>query len=278
MSCQRFTRISEASFRPCRWRRPRLHEGVGRLCCTVLFPAIVLGLLGCAATPKVPPVELTLTLNAASYQIGEPVLATVRFANESQGAEAGGAPIVIPALDESTLKFHLMERGSPVPMRRRPVLPEKPQPEARTVAAHESVSRTFLFTRLTAEPGEWALQVALSGCESQGATVEVVPAYYSRLAEYHVTDKVMFKRDPNSGLITREQATALARERAGQPEAAPARAVLVPIGETGLYEWTLFMGEQKGWPEDGMAFTVNPYSGAVEALKAREPDKEGRKG
>ncbi len=254
------------------------HPIVAGFCCTVLFVAIATGCAGCAATPKEAPVELTLTLNATTYRIGEPVLATVRFSNGSAGAEGAAPTIMVPALDENTLRFHVAERGSLVRARRSPVLPARTEPEAHMLAPGESASRTFLFTQLTAAPGDRALQVALSGCESQGGTVEVMPTYYSRLAAYHVSDQVMFQRDPNSGLITREQALALAEEHAAKAGPEPSGAVLVPLGNTGLYEWAIYTGDEKDWLKAGPAFMVNPYSGAVENPDARETGEEGGKG
>jgi hypothetical protein len=242
-----------------------------------LLGAVVLAIEGCAVTPKEARVELTVSLNADSYQIGEPVLATVRFTNEAEGAKNGAPQLVVPALDDSTLKFYMAKQGSAVRMKRQPVLPENSPPEAHTLPAQKSVSRTFLFTRLTAEPGDWGLVAALSGCQSQTGTVGLMPTYYSKIAEYRVTDKVMLQRDPYSGLITRDQAIALARKQAAKGDAEGARAVLVPLEDTGLYVWTVFVGEGKDWLHDATAFTVNPYSGAVEALQFTEPPQEGGK-
>jgi len=261
------------------WIRRRvatwLHGTPRGLGYAAVLGVVVLAIEGCAVAPKQASVDLTVSLNADSYGIGEPVLATVRFANNAESAKSGDPQLVVPALDHSTLKFYIAKQGSPVRVKRLPVLPEHSPPEAHSLPAQGSASRTFLFTRLTAEPGNWELVAALSGCQSQAGTVELMPTYYSKRAGYRVTDKVVLQRDPYSGLITQGQATALVRTRAGTSQANDVRAVLVPLEDTGLYLWTVFVGERKDWSHDGRAFTVNPYSGAVKVLRFNEPPEEG---
>ena len=231
---------------------------------------------GCATVPREVPLEVTLALNADSYQIGEPALATVTVTDKGQPASgaAGQPDVLVPALDDTTLRFHVAQQGSPLQVRRKPVLPQTCAPEPHALAGGQSVSRTFLFTRLTEEPGQWALVVTLSGCQSPAGAAQVMPAYYSKMAEFRVADTVMFKRD-SDGLITKEQAVALVRKHAGCGEDVPARVVPVPLEGTGLYVWTVFLGSADDPLRNAAAFTVNPYSGLVGPLELAEPSGGG---
>jgi hypothetical protein len=101
-----------------------------------------------------------------------------------------------------------------------------------------------------------------------------MPAYYSKMVEFRVTDTVMFKRD-SDGLITKEQAVALARKYAGCGEDVPARVVPVPLEGTGLYWWAVFLGDADDPLRNAAAFTVNAYSGLVGPLKLAEPSGGG---
>lgn len=255
------------------WRRsPML--GV----CRIAFAlAVLLSAAGCATTPSRLAVGVNLSLNAQSYQIGEPVLATVEVVNqgESLGTGTSGPPLILSALDNSTLTFYLAQKGSPVRMKRKPVLPENSPGDARTVAVRQSTSRTLLFDRLTTEAGDWAMMATLSGCRTEAGKAEVEPTYYSKMAEFHVTDKVMFKRDPYSGLIMREEAIRLARERAGTNASEGMRAVLVPLGDGSIYVWHVLIGGGEDPVHKATKLAVNPYSGAVEPLELGEPSQEG---
>jgi len=238
--------------------------------CGAVLLAALLGAAGCSTVPRTDAVELRLTLDADSYDIGAPVLATVQVRNT---ADEG---LMLPALDGSTLKFLSGQPGTGVRVRREPVLPEHAPGRPRTVAPGESEWRTFLFTRLTPEAGAWGLMAALSGCRIGSETGEPLPTCYSESVRYEVSESVRFERDPYSGILTREQAVALVRQAGGAAADADLRAVLVPVGESGLYVWTIFPQTAGGEVVRESGFMVNPYSGAVEPLEMSEPQQEGK--
>jgi len=230
---------------------------------------MVLAVAGCATVPAQAPPHVALSLNAASYQIGEPVVATVQVANESK------SELVVPALDATTLKFYSAQPGGGVPIKSDPVLPGNLPGESHVLAPRGSVARAFLFTQLTQEPGEWGLVAVLSGCRRSGAG-EAMVASYSETAPYRVGETVAFERDRHTGLITRNQAILLARNGAGLSEDAEARALLMPLADSGLSVWVVLLGGGEKWLREAAAFTVNPYSGSVRALEPNEPLQEGQ--
>jgi hypothetical protein len=242
----------------------------------VLHVGFLMGALatsvGCAASgPPEHEADVLLRLDGATYKLGQPVEATVSVTNN------GDTDLLVPALDNSALKFRWGHPGAGQVLVRRPVLPAQSAGSPRVVGPGKSTSRTFLFTGLTAEPGECGLMVGLSDCRSAGAEDLPLPAYYSEPAMFTVSDELMFERDPYSGIIVRRQALALARKAGGVDETVPAGAVLVPTGETGLYLWVAWLGAGEDPLKAQAAFTVNPYSGVVKALEVGEPPAERTK-
>ncbi len=237
----------------------------------VLAAGAILALAGCASADLNPPAEVRLFVDGDTYRLGEPVRATVVVGN------AGEPGLLVPGLDERTLTFYFGQPGTGVRMRRSPVLPQGVPSLPRVLGPQERASREFLFTRLTGEAGQWGLMVALSGAARAEERAELLTTAYSRPVEFRVTDEVMLERDPYSGLITREQALALARERGGLPGDAPLRAVLVPLAETGLFTWVVFRDGGGGLVEGIAGCTVNPYSGVVSPLEMGTSLDEGKK-
>ena len=218
---------------------------------------------GCAAAQAaeapIPPVEVTLSLDAQDYRIGEPLWVTVTVRNTT------ARELIVPPLDGNSLAFRCAQQGSAQPPRRRePVLPALSDAAPRTLAVQGMGSRRLVFTLLTAEPGQWGLVASLSGCAAAGGDAELAPTCYSNPAYYTVSETVALRRDSVSGIITREQAIELARGQAGVVPGARARAVLVPYGDLGIYDWLVSFGGGEGDAlTEGSAFAINPYTGAV---------------
>ena len=229
------------------------------------------GAAGCSTVsvkPTAAPAKVTLSLDAERYQIGEPVWATVEVENRTR------RPLVLPALDNTTLTFYWGQPGTAERRRRWPVLPRGAAPEPRQVAPGKSERRRFLFTGLTGQPGQWGMMAALAGCISDDKQVAACEPYYSAPVWHEVTDQVRFRRDPYSGIITRQQAIELARAEGGAGPAAQAKAVLVPLGESGLVTWVVFL-ERPEPPGKTQALEVNPYSGVVRPLRTGEIPQQG---
>jgi hypothetical protein len=237
----------------------------------VVLLAALAATAGCSTVPREESVELRLSLDADSYQIGEPVRATLQVKNKSHEA------LFVPALDDSTLTFYWGEPGTGVRMKRRPVLPKQAPGRPRSVGPEESEWRTFLFTRLTPEAGQWGLMAALAGCRLGSETAKPLTTFYSEPVAYQVSETVRFERDRYSGIITAEQAGALVKEQGHIALDTPVRTVLVPLGDSELYVWTVFPLDEAGEPATDAGFTVNPYSGVVKPLELNEPLQEGNK-
>ena len=222
---------------------------------------------GCSALsakPAAPPVKVTLSLDAERYQIGEPVWATVKVENDSR------RPLVLSALDDSTLTFYWGQPATAERRRRWPVLPKGLAAEPREVPPGQSAERRLLFAVLTQQTGRWGMMAALAGCISSNRQVQAGEPYYSPPVWYEVSEQVKFRRDPYSGIITSEQAIELARAYSGSDGAAKARAVLVPVGESGLVTWAVFLEPAEGSPGEAQALEVNPYSGTLRPLSTAQ--------
>jgi hypothetical protein len=227
------------------------------------------GAAGCTSVPVEESVGVRLLLDSESYMIGQPVMATLVVTNDSE------SELLIPAMDESTLRFRWGRIGSNEVLARKPVLPQGWPALARVVEPHKSAARTFLFTRITAEPGEWGLIAGVYECRVGNETATSLPALYCPAATFTVSEEVMYRRDPYSGVITEEQAIELAGREAGLEVTEGARALLLPIDESGLHRWIVLFGGDDAPLQNGAAFEVNPYSGRVKPLDLEDSSDGG---
>jgi len=209
-----------------------------------------------------PPLEVIVSLDREVYRIGETLVATVRLEN------TGRHPLDVPRFDHQTLKFLCGSKDMDVRLRREPVHSRLVAPEPRRIEPGEGIVRRFVFTRLTAEAGEYILLVSFKGAALRGEWIQLW--VYGKPATFRVTEPVALKRDPSNGLILKAQAVELAKRGAGGKVKA-ARGVLVPLGKTGLYTWVVMLrveeskgGERTDWVQ------VNPYTGQVKPLELKD--------
>jgi hypothetical protein len=202
---------------------------------------------------------LTASLDREVYRVGEALTATVLLRNE------GTETAFVPRFDHQTLTFTCAQKDVGVPIRHDPVCSRSIAPESKDLEPAKSVLRKFLFTRLTAEEGEYALQVDFKGAISESGAVGHV--IQSPLVFYRVVEPVALKRDRTSGLILKAQAMELAEREVGCKVTA-SRTVLVPLDDTGLYVWVVMLrtAPVEG-PERGCAVQVNPYTGRAAPLE-----------
>jgi len=236
------------------------------LCCLALLACAA---AGCASAPRSEPLTVTLKLDAEQYDVGQPIVATVSIKNDSS------APFTVPSMDSSTLTFYLGREGEAARMKRWPVLPEDVPADPRVIRCGGVDGRSFLFTQATTAPGKWGMIVSLSNCLSPDESVRLGQPFFSAPVWFQVSEEVKFKRDPYSGIIVKEQAVELARAHAQVGASVPARAVLVPLGSSGLVMWTVFFGDD-AVPGKQKEFTVNPYTGKVEPLDSQTEEGEKR--
>jgi hypothetical protein len=220
---------------------------------------------GCATAPRQDPQRLRLSLDADAYRIGQAVVATVWLSNSGSGV------LHSPGLDEDTLQFMYGAKGTSERIVREPVHSQAVASQPQELKAGEAAMRRFLFTRLTGEEGDYALLASFRGAASEDGLV--YDRVYAEPVPFKVSGPVLYERDPVNGLILKKQTVALATQAAGEG-AEVVRAVLVPLGESGLYTWAVLL---KGRGPDGSAgesaLQVNPYTGQVSPLAIELPSQ-----
>ncbi|MFO7900684.1 MAG: hypothetical protein R6V58_16690 [Planctomycetota bacterium] len=240
----------------------------GRL---VLLLGLAAALGGCVgASKKRPVVSVLLSVNQETFKVGEPVIATVLVENRSS------ARVVLRRFDGKTAEFICSGKGTHKRQYREPV-----QSKTVAAAAHEigpggSSSRAFLFTRLTEQPGEYALLSQVKGVVVDDELL--AHAVFSEPAEFRVTDEVWVRRDPHSGLILEKEAVRLAEESASG-EVVKTKALLARMGDSGLYMWLVRVREKRpGGGERIYTVKVNPYLGRVSRFGEPALEKAGGAG
>jgi hypothetical protein len=221
-------------------------------------------LQGCASTgdPMAgPPIELTVTLDRTDYRLGDPLVATVTLKNASE------SEMVLPSFDHQAVRFMVGEKGSNARVHHEAVHSPQVISESRTLAPGRAVSRPFLLTRATLEAGEFAVLASFRGLIFDGEMIR--DTVYAPPQPFQVDSIVGLLRDRGNGLILKEQAVALAREQA-KGEVRRTRAVLMPLGETGLFTWVVMVREVSGGTERSYAVEVNPYVGSVKPVALKE--------
>jgi len=222
-----------------------------------LAQAVLLGCNWCPAAA--PPMDMTVSLDREQYDIGQPLVATVRLENHAR------RQMDVPRFDQRALRFFYMASELGAPLLREPVHSLALQDDPRHIAPGETTERRFLFTRVTEEPGQFLLAVSFKGAVLKGKLLE--QEIFAKPVKYRVTERVALRRDSVSGLVLKTQAAELAcRHAAGKATAS--RVVLVPLGETGVYTWVVLLHvEEPGRQARSCAVQVNPYTGRVDTLE-----------
>jgi hypothetical protein len=228
---------------------------------------IVAGLLaGCAgrAVPE-PPLVLSVSLDRSQYDIGAPVIATVRLENRGRRA------IVVPRFNNESLRFLSGPKGGDSPVRKEPLSSTEVAPETRQAGPGEIISRRFVFTRLAEQEGEYALMASFKGAVIGGEFTE--ETFFSKPTPFKVTGTVALRRDPADpdGAILKAQAIEIARKSvSGQVK--EEKALAMPIGKSGLFYWYVLLRVQT---PDGQSKTyeipVNAYTGKVMPAEPAAP-------
>ena len=232
----------------------------GRLAWGVML--VCLALQGCASTDaaREAPLELSVTLNRADYRIGDPLIATVTLENKAE------KPMDVPRFDVQSARFMTGEKGLHVRVHREPVHSKTILPVPHRMEPTRSVTRSFVLTRVTMDPGEFALMASFKGVIVDGEYVR--KSVYAAPRTYKVGREVAFRRDRGNGLILKEQAEELARANA-KGEVKKTRAVLMPLGDTGLFTWIVMVRAAENGGERSYAVEVNPYLGSVKPVVSK---------
>jgi len=242
----------------------RLVRATGTRCrqiATASSVFICLLIIGCASAPTASDLALAVSVDRATYRIGDPLVATVYLENKTARA------VEAPRFDTHSLKFTYGKKGLNARIRREPVHSGAIPPKRRTVRPGGSVIRRFLFTRMTEEEGDYALLVSFKGAVADKTLIE--DTVYSKPVEFRVSGEVGLKRDKVNGLILKTQAITLAKAKAGG-EVTYARAVLMDLGRSGLFTWVVMLTEKL--PKDRVrkyAVQVDAYTGKVRPLELK---------
>lgn len=233
----------------------------------LLATAAMLIVLGCARLAQPfkaeDPLRLYLRSDTARLRPGEALVVEVLLVNTSS------EPILSAWLNHRSLNFYLRSPYLAEPVRIIPVYSEKEPPIVVQELKGDGLwSRQFVFTQATSTSGTYTLTAAFHQ-DPDGA----LPSHYFATAaplEFRVDGEWAARRDRN-GVLLKEEAIRLARNKAGAPDSrAEARLI---INEAGFYDWFIRLtapgGEQR-------AFLVNPYLAGVrqEADPAAFPERQ----
>jgi hypothetical protein len=223
---------------------------------------ICLLIIGCASAPTASDLALAVSVDRATYRIGDPLVATVYLENKAARA------VEAPRFDTHSLKFTYGKKGLNARIRREPVHSRAIAAQARTVEPGGRITRRFLFTRITVEEGEYALLASFKGAVADEAMIE--GTVYSKPAGFRVGKEIGLKRDKVNGLILKAQAIDLAKAKAGG-DVTYARAVLMDLGKSGLFTWVVMLTETRpNGPVRKHAVQVDAYTGRVKSLELKD--------
>lgn len=236
--------------------------------CSVLLSVTA---AGCASTPpSASGLALRVSVDREEYRIGDPLVAKVRLHNKTSYV------VDVPRFDAHSLKFMYGKKDSHARIRREPVYSRAIAPWPRTIRPGGSISRRFVFTRITVEEGEYALLVSFKGAIADKTVLD--ETVYSVPARFRVSGEIGLKRDKVNGLVLKAQAIDLAKAKAGG-EVTFARAVLLGLGKSGLFTWVVMLTEKR--PQGRIrkyAVQVDAYTGRVRPLELKgEPSVEAAK-
>lgn len=234
---------------------------MGRIAIVVL--SVLAGGLaaGCASSRQgQPPVSVTISLAREEYRVGEPLFVTVRIENR------GDERVVLPRFDHDAVQFITGRKGVAQRTYREPVYSQEVIPQPREIGPLQSVSRDFLFTQATCEAGDCAMIAVLKASKALVGSTVLTEAIYAEPVRYRVIEEVALRRGID-GLVLRDQALELARKYAPGPVVGE-RAVLVPMGESGLVTWVVMLTvKQPDGKEQNYAVQVDPYLGKLRPLE-----------
>lgn len=207
------------------------------------------------------PLTLTLTPEKETLAPGEAAIITLVVSNRSD------RPAEVPVPDHQSVQFFVKraDGGAPDLVQHTPVYsPLAPVGGRQVLEPGESLSRPFVFTRLSFERGVWGMIAILDDPQSPTP----VRTYAQPLTLTVSGERVLLQRTVD-GLISQETAERLAREHWGRPEAlAMSRQVR---DEKGFVQWWVTLSDG----DEVRAWFVNPYLGAVwKEAEPFEPETE----
>ena len=246
----------------------------GKLVLSLIIALQLLG-AGCSLIRKGNPPEeaiIFLILDKSVYSPNESVLATLRVQNLTEH------PLKIYNLDARSVTFYKVNMSTGEPLEVMPVFSEKePLLTVTELKSHGGQERPFVFTTITAESGDYALQALFDSSPLSGTKGR--PTVISEPRRFTVSGTALYARD-GKGVLKKKDAIEIAKRHLGKP-VKDATATLVK-NEAGFYDWWVTLTLEEETDEKGQslqkAYFINPYLGAVrkEAKPYIPPKKEER--
>jgi len=239
-----------------------------------VFPLVVaLSAAGCSRLPVVgraferggdiqSPVEVTLQLQRLNLRPGDPAVAFISIRNITR------KKITVQMPDASSLEFYVAGGNlGTEPVEVRPVFsPKEPLGRPQELESHQVVSRTFVFTTLTKEPGEYRFQTIYHPTP-KGMASGMVPAV-SKPVMFRVAGQRAFHRD-RDGVLLKEDAIAIAKRAVGLPTKGATAFLLED--KAGFLNWWVTVEIDPAYLKPGQekyrAFFINPYLATI--IKSR---------
>lgn len=244
------------------------HRGAAAWFAATLILTLTAGGCSRAGGPTVYEELLAVELSCepAVARPGEAMIVEARLRNLT------GRELAVRELNADSISFWIWSEEAPTQLRRWPVFSEREDLKLMAgLPAASALPRRFLFTGLTANQGNHYL-LAIYQTPVQGERES--PMVVSKPMPFRVEGSRAFAR-AEDGLITREEAFRVARERLGRPTAREDATLI--RNEAGFYDWWVTLSvapEALGADErPAKGFFVNPYMGVVrkEAQPKTEP-------
>jgi len=233
-----------------------------RLASYVTPLALAVAAFGCAGTTArdaATAVRVVVELDRDEYSLGEAVIARVRVENQ------GSKQLVVPRLNHAGTDFICSEKETHNRRYVEPVYDGTLESVPRQAAPGESVSRPFVFTRLTENAGEYGF---LASIKQVVVDEELLPhSVFSEPVMFRVTDEVAFERDPASGLILERELVRVASEAVVGDVLAVRTLVLEPRSRFRLWVILLQVSGADG-EQATKAFLADPYMGRIQEYRS----------
>lgn len=251
----------------CYWRRAGWSSLA--IMCAAIFSA-------CAHSPQSQTelFRLEATVSKDAYRPGEAAMATVTLTNLSPRSTD------VRSLNFASLQFYIHPISEKnLSLRRFPVysaLDSQPasQISMESLDSQGRISRQFLFTRLTEDPGDYTFTVAYDPNEPKltlpGGKLKAEkarkPLVWSNALKYSVKGERLYKRD-SKGIILKEDVLRIAQNASGMsPINSDARLFW---NQEGFLEWWVKM--DTGSTGQSQAWFIHPYTGRVIGPAPLEP-------
>jgi len=216
------------------------------------------------------PLSLSVIPLKQAYEQGEAVLCTVTLRDEAAATQT------VTMIDHASLAFAVYPPSPEGRKKLRFVQPVSsnivPKDQPVRINPKASLTRVFVFTDLTFEPGQYMLRCEYKTPDAKDP--ELTRRAYARPVVLTVKEgKPLFHRYLN-GLITKEEAIRLAAEKAGvapqgvgvaAPEAGPNADAMLIIDEMKLYKWWVNIGLATDGASvaPAQSYLIDPYVGGV---------------